>query len=136
MGLTIDISERQIALLRAGIADVDADGEQVSADFYARLFELDPGLRYLFPEDLTEQRHSLIFMMDFIVRRLHRWDELRPRLRNLAIRHVTYGVRAADYATFGRAMIETLAAHRYEPDTIVAWQALFEAISATMIEAI
>jgi hemoglobin-like flavoprotein len=136
MGLVIDITERQIELLRASIAEMGTCGEQISDQFYAHLFRLDPGLRYLFGEDLSEQHHSLTFMMDFIVRRLHHWEELQPRLKNLAIRHATYGVRTADYATFSRAMIETISARQTDPETVAAWKALFEAISATMIDAV
>jgi methyl-accepting chemotaxis protein len=135
MGLVIDITERQIELLQISIVEMSAQGDKVTAEFYARLFQVDPGLRYLFPDDLTDQRHSLTFMMDFIVRRLHRWDEIRPRLRNLAIRHVSYGVRPADYGTFGKAMIETLADYEEDAETVAAWKALFESMSATMIEA-
>jgi hemoglobin-like flavoprotein len=129
------LTDRQITLLQASIAEMSADGDKISADFYERLFVLDPGLRYLFSNDMVEQHHSLIFMMGFVIGRLRSWTEICPRLRNLAIRHASYGVRTEDYATFGKAMMDTLSQHQSDAETLVAWACLFEAISATMIEA-
>jgi hemoglobin-like flavoprotein len=135
MNSSSGLTDRQIDLLQASIADMVTDGDKISADFYRRLFDLDAGLRYLFSNDLEDQQHSLIFMMGFVVRRLHNWEEICPRLRNLAIRHVSYGVRVEDYATFGKAMLETLYRHQRDHETLAAWGCLFEAISTTMIEA-
>lgn len=129
------LTDRQITLLQASIAEMSADGDKISADFYKRLFNVGAGVRYLFPTDMVEQHHSLIFMMAFVVRRLRDWEEICPRLRNLAIRHVSYGVRTEDYAVFGKAMMDTLAEYQKDPEILAAWACLFEAISATMIAA-
>jgi hemoglobin-like flavoprotein len=128
------LTEGQIELLRSSFAALSEDADAVAADFYARLFTRDPRLLYLFPQDLTEQRRLLVFMIGYIVRRAHLWNEIAPRIRNLGIRHTSYGVTAPDYDSFGASMLDTLAGRGCGSEELEAWVALFAAVSEAMLE--
>jgi hemoglobin-like flavoprotein len=81
----------------------------VSAAFYARLFELAPVSAGLFAgTDMIAQRLKFAEMITDIVRHADRPAGLFPDLKTLADRHVEYGVRAADYKTAGDALIHAL----------------------------
>ena len=134
----LHLSQEELCLLRESFTLLAQDAEGATMALFDRLFELDPKLRFMFPEDLRDQKHRLISMIGFIVRRLHRWDQVEPRLLNLGLRHVSYGVQRSDYLVFKQAMIDILMSRlRLEKEslTIKAWSTVFEAVSATMVSA-
>ncbi len=77
--------------------------------FYNRLFELDPALRGMFSDDLTEQKAKLMQMITVAVRGLDNLDTLVPAVQALGRRHGGYGVTDAHYDTVGAALLWTLA---------------------------
>jgi hemoglobin-like flavoprotein len=101
----------EITRIRSGFSAVAADADRFTADFYARLFEIAPTLRPLFPDDLSSQRDKLKHMLVFLVESLDRPDTLRPELAALGDRHRSYGVVKADFIVVGQALIDTLGAH-------------------------
>jgi nitric oxide dioxygenase len=127
-----------LALLKESFTHLAVDAEGATLALFERLFQLDPRLRFLFPEDLSDQKHRLMSMIGFVVRRLHRWEQIEPRLRNLGLRHVSYGAKASDYRTFERAMLDVLASRlnlSEDSETLRAWSLLFAAVSEAMLEA-
>jgi len=131
------LTPRQIELIQDSFATATKAPEEVIENLFWRLFALDPGLRYLFPEDLTDLHRRFGFMLGFLIHRLDRWDEIAPRLRNLGVRHISYGVQARHYETFGQALMETLNDVLLDADSecIAAWNFLYERVSSTMIAA-
>ncbi len=108
----------------------------VAALFYGRLFEIDASLRPLFRGDLQAQGAKLTSALDFVVEGL---DDLPPRLpavRELARRHVGYGVQERDYDTVGEALLWTLgqglAGEDGLEDTLAAWTEAYGLVAGTM----
>jgi hemoglobin-like flavoprotein len=69
---------------------------------------------------------------------LDRAETILPPVRELARRHVGYGVKDEHYATVGKALIDTLAAGLgadFTPAVREAWQAAFALLASVMIEA-
>jgi nitric oxide dioxygenase len=129
------MTPEQIELVQSTFQRLSHDPDGVANAFYTRLFEIDPSLRAMFGEDLTEQRRRLMRMIAVAVNGLGRVETLLPALRELGARHVGYGVRDAHYATVGQALLETLRAglgHHFNPQVQEAWATAFAAISATM----
>jgi len=61
-----------------------------------------------------------------------------PSLRELAVRHVGYGVRPAHYDVVGRALLQTLEAGlgaAFDRPARSAWAKVWHAVSSTMLEA-
>lgn len=132
------LTPHQRDLVQSSFAKLSADPDAATIAMLGRLFALDPGLRYLFPEDLSDQKRRLMSMIGLIVRRLDDWDHVEPRLRNLGLRHISYGVKPSDYATFGQAMQETLCERLglgTGSEVLAAWAQVFQTVAETMIEA-
>jgi hemoglobin-like flavoprotein len=108
----------------------------VAADlFYERLFYLAPSLRAMFPDDMRDQKRTLMVMIAATVQGLHDLPRLMPQLRELGARHATYGVHAAHYRKVGEALLWTLErglGHAYTPQVQAAWTRVYGLIAATM----
>ena len=103
--------------------------------FYSKLFELDPTLRPLFKDDMTEQRRKLMTMIGVAVKGLTRLDALLPAVRDLGSRHRSYGVSRENYATVGKALLWTLEeglGPSFTPDVKEAWTAVYSVLATTM----
>ena len=85
------------------------NGSLVGQIFYRRLFEIDPSLRSMFTASLMdEQIRKLTTMLDLIVHWLDVPERLVPVLKQLGVRHSTYGVQDEHYAKVGSALMGTL----------------------------
>jgi len=132
------LTQRQIELIQDTFGTASTRADEVMEHLFQNLFGLDPGLRYLFPQDLGELKRRFGFMLGFLVHRLEEWDEIAPRVRNLGVRHVSYGVQVRHYETFGQALMKTLRDVLLlddDSECVGAWRALYELVSTTMIAA-
>ena len=115
------------------IADVAADL------FYNKLFELDPTLRPLFPDDLTDQKEKLLAMLTVAVESLTDLKELLPKVEQLGRRHILYyGVTASMFPTVGAALLDTLEkglGDSWDGAHKEAWALVYGVLSTTMMEA-
>ncbi|PJN94595.1 hypothetical protein CNY89_13590 [Amaricoccus sp. HAR-UPW-R2A-40] len=103
------ITEDQLDLLRASMRLVNARRPLMSAIFYEKLFEIEPGFRQLFSGNLREQTDKVMFALGAVLGQIHDVEACRDMTRDLAIRHVGYGVKDGDYAKAGDAVLATLA---------------------------
>ncbi|AZO08836.1 MULTISPECIES: globin family protein [unclassified Mesorhizobium] len=110
-----------------------------AALFYDRLFAIDDSLRNLFPAtDMTGQGAKLMAAMGFVVQGLERAETILPTVRDLARRHVGYGVEERHYPVVGEALIDTLATglgNAFTPEVREAWEAAYGLLSGVMIAA-
>jgi len=110
-------------------------GRRFSRNFYARLFELSPELRGMFPDDISVQVVKLTDMLAALVGKLDRPCDLAAMLEELGARHRNYGVSARHFAPVGRALFDTLASElgpRFDEPTRRAWMALYALATAWM----
>ena len=82
--------------------------EVAGALFYERLFSGSPGFRPLFKNDMRIQGVKLMAMLAMVVYILREPGQVLPAIRDLAVRHVEYGVNLADYDTLREALLWTL----------------------------
>jgi hemoglobin-like flavoprotein len=107
--------------------------------FYDRLFEIAPGVRAMFPEDLREQKKKLIGMLAMAVSNLHQIDSIIPAVENLAKRHVGYGVKPEHYQPVGEALLWTLEqglGGDFTPPVRKAWTDTYVTLSGVMQDAV
>jgi hemoglobin-like flavoprotein len=129
------MTPEQIELVKASWREVLPIRDQAAALFYTRLFELDPALRQLFNGNMEEQGRKLMQMLNTVVQNLDRLNELLPQVRELAQRHVEYGVKDSDYDTVGSALMWTLGiglGDAFTPDLSEAWATAYMALSDAM----
>lgn len=132
------MTPHQIELVQTSFAKVLPISEQAAEIFYARLFELAPGVRALFKGDMVEQGRKLMAMLRSVVGTLNKLDVLVPVAQRLAERHVAYGAQPAHYAVVGQALIDTLdkgLGAEFTPETRAAWETAYGTLSAVMIAA-
>jgi len=113
--------------------------QDTAADlFYGKLFELDPDLRPIFPEDMTEQKKKLMQMISTAVSGLSRLEEIIPAVQALGRRHVNYKVTPAMYDTVGAALLDTLEkglGDAWTEPLKEAWVLTYTTLAKTMIDA-
>lgn len=129
------MTDTQITLVKASFKKIELVQEEAAVLFYARLFELDPTLRRLFKEDMSEQRSKLMQMLEYAVQGLENLDELVPTVRALGARHAGYGVRREHYDTVGSALLWTFGhalGDEFTGETKDAWTAVYKLLAETM----
>ena len=132
------MTETQKSLVQQSFRQVVPIADAAATLFYNRLFETAPALRPLFKSDLTDQKQKLVQMLAYCVGKLDAPDELLPAVRALGQRHVGYGVKSDHYQAVGAALLWTLEqglGAAFTSDVKAAWTAVYQILSATMIEA-
>jgi hemoglobin-like flavoprotein len=132
------MSPQQVALVQSSFAKVLPIAPQAAEIFYARLFELAPGVRALFKGDMQEQGRKLMAMLATVVNGLTRLDTIVPAAQQLARRHVAYGATAEHYPVVGAALLDTLAkglGDDFTPEVRQAWASAYGLLSGVMMEA-
>ena len=103
--------------------------------FYKKLFELEPDLRPLFPEDIAEQKLKLMKMLNTAVNGLSDLEALVPAVQDLGRRHVGYGVKDEHYPLVGAALLWTLEqglGPAFSDDVRAAWTTVYGVLADTM----
>ncbi|GGO35687.1 globin family protein [Deinococcus humi] len=129
------MNSRQTALVQSTFCLVEPIAEDASRLFYARLFELDPDLRLLFPHDLSGQGRKLMTALGLVVRGLRTPDAILPAVRELGRRHGGYGVRDEHYEVVGSALLWTLKqglGEAFTSEVQAAWSAAYALLSGEM----
>ncbi len=127
----------QKTLVQQSFKQVVPIADTAATIFYERLFATTPALRPLFKGDLTEQKKKLVQMLAYCVGKLDAPDELLPAVRALGRRHVGYGVTDEHYQLVGAALLSTLEiglGAAFTAEVRDAWTAVYQVLSATMIE--
>lgn len=130
------LTTSEIMLIRDSYDRVSV-GLRFSRNFYARLFEIAPEFRRLFPDDLSAQARKLMEMLAAMVEKLDRPRELAELLGSLGERHRGYGVVAHHFGPVGRALFDTLSSElgpSFDEPTCRAWIALYALTSSWMQE--
>ena len=129
------MTPEHIALVQRTFADVLPLADTAAALFYERLFMLDPALRVLFHSDMQEQGRKLMAVLQLTVAGLSRLEALLPMVQQLGVRHRSYGVKDAHYATVGTALLWTLQqglGERFTPEVQAAWTSAYTLLADTM----
>jgi hemoglobin-like flavoprotein len=128
----------QIKLVQESFALVAPIAEQAAELFYNRLFELDPSVKPLFKNNMTEQGKKLMSMISAAVKGLNHPDKLIPAVEQLGRNHAGYGVTNEHYATVAEALLWTLQqglGDAFTPDVESAWVAVYMLLAKVMMTA-
>lgn len=132
------MSPQSIRLVKTSFAYVIPISGEAARLFYQRLFLISPELRALFTSDMDEQGRKLMLTLATVVHDLDRLDRLVPAARDLALRHVGYGVVEAHYPPVGEALLWALEqglGPRFTPAVRAAWTEAYDLLAGAMIEA-
>ena len=130
------MTPEQIALVQSSLRRLPAMA--TARLLYDRLFALDPALRPLFPEDLTDQCCKLVAMLGTFVEGLDDLEGQLPAVRELGRLHADFDATRAHYDAVGVALLwalrQSLGA-AFTAETEAAWAELYRVLSTTMLEA-
>ncbi len=133
------INSEQIQLVQTSFEKIIPIRDVAAEIFYADLFETAPRVKpYFANANMAEQGKKLMATLGVVVKSLDNLDAITPVARELAIRHVDYGVQAKDYPIVGEALIRTLEkglGEDFTPETKAAWGEAYALISDVMIKA-
>ena len=129
---------RQIELVQQSFARASKHGPHVAATFYAELFTIEPSLKPMFKGDMIVQGQKLITMLSQIVSGLSDPEAILPLARELALRHVGYGVEPHHYGLVGTALLRPLRHElgaEFTAETRAAWATAYQLLADVMREA-
>ena len=130
------MTPQQVNEVQASFAKVVPIADRAAALFYGRLFEMAPETRALFRCAMDRQGRKLMSTLMTIVNGLGDFDALVPVVRDLAKRHVVYGVAREHYAVGGSALLWALEQElgdEFTPAVRASWEAAYSALSEAMI---
>ena len=130
------MTPQQVNQVQASFVKVVPIASRAAALFYGRLFETAPETRALFRSDMDVQGRKLMSILATVVNSLGDFDVIVPLARDLAKRHVAYGVAPEHYSLVGSALLWTLEqglADEFTPALRAAWEAAYSALSEVMI---
>lgn len=131
------MNAEDIALICAQMGLTGGVEAEFATAFYARMFEIAPQLRAMFPHDLSEQGAKLMQVLVFAVNALDRPEVLAPAVQLLGVRHASYGVKMEHFDPVGEALLHTLATALgagFDAQARAAWTAAFVALAGMMAE--
>lgn len=132
------MTPEQIKLVQDSFKKVAPIAPQAADIFYARLFEIAPEVRPMFPDDMSNQKDKLMGMLGTAVTNLHQVDTIIPTVQELGRKHVDYGVKDEHYKPVGEALIYTLEqglGDEFTPEIKDAWVATYTTLQGVMTQA-
>jgi hemoglobin-like flavoprotein len=105
--------------------------------FYTKLFNENPGLRKLFPKDMTAQYEKLTNMLTSIITSLEHLDEMKTEIQEMAVRHESYHVKPEHYHLVGAALLWTLEkglGYDWNGEVKEAWESCYTALAQMMLK--
>lgn len=129
------MTPEQVKFVQDSFKSVEPIAAQAGDLFYARLFEIAPEVRPMFPADITAQRDKLMQMLSVAVHNLHQVEKIVPAVQDLGKRHAGYGVKEAHYDKVGEALLWTLEkglGEAFTPPVKDAWAAAYSTLAGVM----
>lgn len=132
------MTPEQIKLVQTTFDRIRPVAQETGELFYQKFFEIDPTVRPLFKGDMKQQGLMLMTAIGMAVSNLDRPETIAGNIEALGQRHRQYGVRAADYNTFGAALMWTLEqvlGDAFTQEVREAWGETFALLSNSMKQA-
>ena len=134
------MTHKQIEIVKSTWAMVSTiDPVAVGALFYNRLFEIAPQVKHLFRNPMPEQSRKLLSMIQYVISKLDRLEDILDEVAQLAQRHGKYGVKPAHFTVVGEALLWTLEqglGEHWNEETKDAWTKCYLTLSSAMIQSI
>ena len=133
------MTSKQIDLVKTSWAIVaKMDHVAVGSLFYSRLFETAPQLKHMFRSPVPEQSKKLLAMINYVIIKLDKLEDILDEVAKLAQRHVNYGVKPDHYGLVGEALLWTLEkglGENWNSEVKEAWGTCYQVLSTAMINA-
>ena len=133
------MTQKQIELVKSTWFMAAAlDPVVVGKLFYDRLFEIAPQVKPMFRNPMPEQSKKLLAMINYVISKLDKLEDILDEVAKLAKRHLSYGVKPGHYVVVGQALLWTLEkglGENWNSEVKEAWSNCYQALSSAMINA-
>ena len=132
----MNMTREQKQLVRDSFAQIQEIAGPIALLFYGKLFEMDPGARKLFHNDLRLQGTKLMTTLGSLVDSLDRFERMQGVLAELGRRHTEFGVKPQQYETLKVALLWSLRqalGPSFDGETQAASTVVIEAVNQVMI---
>ena len=132
------MTPEQLRLVRESYASLGDGAPAMAKEFYRRLFDADPSAQELFGHGPEIMAEKFAAELRAIVELAASFNELAPHVRDLALRHVRYGVQTRHYHSVGDALIGALGVHlgpAWDAELEAAWRRAYSLVSEMMMDA-
>jgi hemoglobin-like flavoprotein len=133
------MTPHQISLIKTSWEKLKKINSVLVGDvFFSKLFLEAPEVQSLFRSSRIEQANKLITTLAVIVAQLEQLDKLTHAIEQLAIRHVSYGVKPQHYKLVGIALLwslEHLLNENWNEELREAWNRCYDLLPQSMIHA-
>lgn len=130
------LTAEEIVRVRSSFDMVFANANDMTTAFYDRLFELAPGLRPMFPADMSVLKQDFISKLAVLVGSLDQTTGLLSGADVLGRNHQRYGVMPEHYPVVGEALLWSLArglGPHWTDEVEQAWRKVYGVIAQRMI---
>ena len=131
------MTPEEIELVQSSYSSLGDDAPAMAADFYRRLFTIDPSAEALFSQGPTVMAEKFAAELAAIVEAIISFDVFSARVRDLAARHRAYGVQTRHYRSVGEALVGAMAAHLapdWTPAVERAWRRAYNLVAEIMMD--
>ncbi len=107
-------------------------------DFYQLMFEHHPETRHLFPDELLNQKTSLLTTIDNVINGIDYIDKLEKELFSLGQHHKNLGIEKDMFSAFISTIIETAihaSNNTLTKKELIAWEQAFQKVANIMLKA-
>ncbi|GFE49425.1 hemoglobin [Roseobacter cerasinus] len=133
----MNLSQDDIDAIRASYMQLSSDLQHAGDVFYDTLFEHAPDTRNMFLTDMSAQAMKLMSTLGLVVSQLQNSEALEPVVKDLALRHLAYGVEEQHYAQVRAALMHmlTILLERPQADqACAAWGRAYDGLADVMIK--
>jgi len=129
------MTPEEIELVTRSAERVSPRLQELSADFYGRLFTAHPEVRSLFPADNTGQEVKFAASLAAIVEAIPDFVAFSDRTAALGQVHAAHRIGSAQYGVVGAVLLEALAAAdpRWDGATSAAWATAYDLLAESMM---
>ena len=112
-------------------------GPELVDRFYAHLFSENPGVRPMFPKDMSGQKKKLLASLVLIIQNIRKTEALIEPLKEMVRRHVEYGTQPAHYPIVRDSLIgvmQDMAGSAWNQQLTEDWTAALNLVAGVMLE--
>lgn len=131
------MNRESIARVQRSHSALVARAVDLPSRFYEHLFAANPGVRGLFPDDMTRLRAHFEAALALVVRNLDDVEVLAQSLRDLGVQHVHWGVQPKQYFIVQEALVgalKDLSADDWFAELEQDWRDAIGTIASFMLE--
>jgi methyl-accepting chemotaxis protein len=99
------LTHKQVLILRQSWEKLRPGSRRLTQALYERLFVQLPLVRHWFAEDMHEQSYKLAAVINFVMGKLHRLEDIYPDLREIGKKHSAYAIPIEWYDAVGQCLV-------------------------------